>query len=249
MDEREELQERYDDAAFALMMDECAESDGAAFLAEFRAAAAAGALPQVPEDMDRLFRDTIRREYAGRERRVRFRQFKRAAARVAVAMFAAIGILGTLVMSVEALRVPVQNFFINFFEEYVAISTDEEKTSGEDIVNSEDIGACLGNLLPEDYTQEVFPQISAMESFQYINGAGDIVSLDIISDGAYMNIDTENAAVNKIDISDYKALLIEKNGLSVIWTDDAKTTYVLYASNIPKEQVIEICWTLVELCK
>ena len=96
MHEREKLLERYDDAAFALMMDECAENEGAAFLAEFQAAAQAGELPELPEDIDRACRDTIKREYAGRERKVRLKQLRRAAAKAAVAVFAAIGFVCVL---------------------------------------------------------------------------------------------------------------------------------------------------------
>lgn len=240
MDEREKLMERYDDAAFALMMDECAENEGAAFLAEFQAAAQAGELPELPEDIDRLCRDAIKREYAGRERKVRFRQFKRAAARVAVAVFAVIGLLGTLVMSVEAIRIPLVGFIVEHFERFTTISPQDTKE--KDVV--EDPYEALEDILPIGY-EEIIRSGNASVTFAlYENENGETVSLDIISAGAEMVVDTEDAGYSEINLSGYSAILLEKNGYSVIWADDDSVRYVFYASNLSEKQVIEICGVL-----
>lgn len=239
MDEREKLQERYDDAAFALMMDECAEADGEAFLAEFRAAAEAGDLPEIPADLDRRFRDTIKREFAARERKVRFRQFKRAAARVAVAVFAVIGVLSTLVMTVDAIRIPVMNFFVEFFDGFAEIGTDYEKENHE-----VDPYLLLEGLLPGDYEKVVSDTNTMMSFGLYENDNGDTVSLDIISAGAEINYDTEDAVCSTITLNDYEAMIVEKKGYSVIWADEAGVTYIFYASNISKKDAVEICSTL-----
>lgn len=243
MDEREKLQERYDDAAFALMMDECAEADGEAFLAEFRAAAEAGDLPEIPADLDRRFRDTIRREFAARERKVRFRQFKRAAARVAVAVFAVIGILSTLVMTVDAIRIPVMNFFIEYYDGFAEIFTQEKK---EEYVG-EDVYDLLEDLLPEEYAQFMDNEDEWIRQAAYKNADADMVTLIVTPPGTEKKVDTEGAICSEILLSDHKALLVEKNGYTVIWTDDLGAQYCFRATGLTKQQVMEICATLAML--
>lgn len=243
MDEREKLQERYDDAAFALMMDECAEADGEAFLAEFRAAAEAGDLPEIPADLDRRFRDTIRREFAARERKVRFRQFKRAAARVAVAVFAVIGVLSTLVMTVDAIRIPVMNFFIEYYDGFAEIFVGEKK----EIAGEEDVYNLLADFLPEGYTLEEMFEDADMRFGCYMNDDGNCVTLTIYFPEMQLSVDTENAVCSEIVLCDYKALLIEKNGYSVLWADDGGNQYIFRASALTKEQVVALCVTLAML--
>lgn len=226
MDERERLQERYDDAAFALMMDECAEADGEAFLAEFRAAAGAGELPEIPEDLDRCFRDTIRREYAGRERKIRFKQFKRAAARVAVAVFAVIGILSTLVMSVEAFRIPVLNFFMEQHEKYTNLSSDLGMMEGDSkaVVHENSTNPMVG-LLPEEYRLDTFDDsVEGHLLITYLGEEGKYVSYTIYPADNLSSYDTEEAIVEKVTVSGHNGLFVEKNGYRLIWFDETDNT-------------------------
>lgn len=246
MDEREKLQERYDDAAFALMMDECAEADGEAFLAEFRAAAEAGDLPEIPADMDRLFRDTIKREYAGRERKVRFRQFKRAAARVAVAVFAVIGILSTLVMTVDAFRIPVLNFIIEITDKYTAFQGPGGQTGN---IIEESAMDHLVALLPEGYYQSNSSNESGVMFGSYKNGDGDVVHFVISNTDGIHNIDTEDAMCSEIELGDYKAYLIEKNGYRLIWVDEENTMYDIRATGFNKDAFLDLCYKLADYCE
>lgn len=62
-----------------------------------------------------------------------------------------------------------------------------------------------------------------------------------------MNIDTEEAEHSEVFLSDYKAILISKNGYQIIWTDDTGTTYAFYSNNLPQKQILEICDTLATL--
>lgn len=243
MDEREKLMERYDDAAFALMMDECAENEGAAFLAEFQAAAAAGELPELPEDIDRSCRDAIKREYAGRERKVRFRQFRRAAARVAVAVFAVIGLLGTLVFSVDAWRIPVLNFIIEKGETYSLIYNQNDSGRGS---VSEELTECLLVLLPEGYYLSNQVSDGTMIFYSYQNESGDKVQFLISTMGGTHNIDTEDAACSEIVLNDYKAYFIEKNGYRVIWCNDENILYDIRATGLDKDFFLDLCSKLAE---
>ena len=246
MHEREKLLERYDDAAFALMMDECAENEGAAFLAEFQAAAQAGELPELPEDIDQACRDTIKREYAGRERKLRLKQLRRAAAKAAVAVFAAIGILGTLVMSVEAWRVPILNFIIEKRELYSVINS-ESNNGGVSI--SEEMTEYLLALLPEGYYQSNYSSTGTTIFYSYRNDVGDKVQFIVGTMGGTHNIDTEDAECMEIALNDYKAYFIEKNGYRVIWCNDENILYDIRATGLDKVFFLEMCSKLAEFYK
>ena len=241
MDDREKLMERYDDAAFALMMDEYAEAEGEAILAEFRAAAEAGELPEMPEELDKACRNTIRREYARRERRVRFKQFRRAAARVAVAVFAVIGILSTLVFSVEAWRVRVTDFFMRQTNRYTEISTEED-AFGEYETNPIDI---LWGLVPEGYAERERQEDSEMLYVNFVNENGDNIVLDVCAPGFSSRVDTEDTVTYEFMLGDTGVMVIEKHGYSLVWNDGRGYIYIYYTSALSKEEAIEMCAALI----
>lgn len=245
MDEREKLQERYDDAAFALMMDECAEADGEVFLAEFRAAAEAGDLPEIPADMDRLFRDTIKREFAARERKVRFRQFKRAAARVAIAVFAVIGILGTLVMSVEAWRVAFLNQLIEYRDKYAVInySSSEGDSHSIDAENDPIIG-----ILPEVFVTEYYYVVDSLITSGYSTPQGNSFMFDMSPADAEFRFDTEGADCEYVTINGQEILLINKDGLRAVWLNMDKTIiFSTVSTGISRESFVDIITRIIQL--
>lgn len=241
MDERERLQERYDDAAFALMMDECAEADGEAFLAEFRAAAGAGELPQIPEDLDRCFRDTIRREYAGRERKIRFKQFKRAAARVAVAVFAVLGILSTVVMSVEAWRVSFSNLLVSIGEGFVELSPSK----GNEIDFEQD---ALAGLLPPDYERLLFNiSQSGYITSTYVSGDHH-VDFMLLSAKSNSIIDSENAAMSTVYLLNEECILLESDYRRLIWINEENNVMMeIRATEFEREAFLELCSSLISI--
>lgn len=241
MDDREKLMERYDDAAFALMMDEYAEAEGEALLAEFRAAAEAGELPEMPEALDKACRETIRKEYARRERRVRFRQFRRAAARVAVAVFAVIGILSTLVFSVEAWRVRVTGFFMRQTDRYTEISTKEDAF----IEQETDPMKILWGLVPEGYTEYDRLEDTDMSSIMFANENGDTIVLNIFTPGFSLSLDTEDAVTYELMLGDTGVMVIEKHGYSLVWNDERGYIYIYRTSALSKEEAIEMCAALI----
>lgn len=252
MDDREKLMERYDDAAFALMMDEYAEAEGEAILAEFRAAAEAGELPEMPEELDKACRNTIRREYARRERRVRLRQLRRAAARVAVAVFAVIGILGTLVMSVEAWRGRIIDAIIVEHEKGTSYYFDE--TSPPETVDdgtkfvyaSHDLFIAY---LPEKYEfikQEISENVSITAFEDQDNGRQAMLMM--MPEGAAMNLDTEDAVCSQIEIGECGVLVIEKDGLiTAVWERTDREMLCYLQVTLPKERVLQIVEELIAI--
>ena len=236
---KQKLLEQYDDAAFALLMDEYAEEEGARLMAEFEAAQAAGQVPEMPRELDEQCRRMIRRNSAKKRGRQAARRFGKVTVRVAVAVLVFIGLMTTVVMSVDALRMPVLNFFVEYFDTFASISTEDNPEA----INTDPL-IVLEGLIPMDYIQTLHSVDTYFVCTMYENADGETISMDICSSGSSMNIDTENAEYTEIFLGDYKALLIEKHGYQIVWTDDVGITYVFYASNLSKKEVIEICASL-----
>ncbi len=245
MDDREKLMERYDDAAFALMMDEYAEAEGEAILAEFRAAAEAGELPEMPEELDKACRNTIRREYARRERRVRLRQLRRAAARVAVAVFVVIGILSTLVFSVEALRIPFMRFILEDHGEYSQLIPADNPA---DNVDPEDPFVAF---LPEEYVKIMDDKDESrlIIAYQCNDDIAKLSGVYHITEAAEIRIDTENAVVSTIVVKEQECFLVEKEGYQLTWLDMEKNIlFSFYVSGFDKETFLNQADIIVEWC-
>ena len=237
---KQKLLEQYDDAAFALLMDEYAEEEGARLMAEFEAAQAAGQVPEMPRELDEQCRRMIRRDSAQKRGRQAARRFRKVAVKAAVAVLVFIGLMATVVMSVDAVRAPVLNFFVQYFDTFASISTEDHPEA-----NNTDPLIALEGLIPMDYIQTLHSVNANTVFTQYENADGEKISLDILSSGGSINIDTEDAECTEVFLGDYKALLIEKYGYQIVWTDDVGMTYVFYASNLSKKEVIEICASLV----
>lgn len=237
-----ELLDQYDDVTFALLMDEYAEEEGARLRKEFEEAQAAGEVSDTSDALDEKCLQMIHRDFAKKRSKDNVRKFIRMTSKVAVAVMVFLGIVTTTVMSVDALRIPMFNFIIEYFDGFAAISTQDQQAP-----DIEDPYSVLESLIPNDYKQTQYSANSSMQFAVYKNTTGSIISFDIISDGAYMNIDTEEAEHSEVFLSDYKAILISKNGYQIIWTDDTGTTYVFYSNNLPQKQILEICDTLATL--
>lgn len=243
MDDREKLMERYDDAAFALMMDEYAEAEGEAILAEFRAAAEAGELPEMPEELDKACRNTIRREYARRERRVRLRQLRRAAARVAVAVFVVIGILSTLVFSVEAWRNTILGRFMKETEEGTVITWEDPLQDFRDVSV-----ATFEAMLPDGYERVSEAITENITMVVYADENENLAQLYIVPASGNVTLDTEDAVCTEIVLGDFNALLIEEPPkCMVVWENQEEGVLCTVQGQLPTETILEICEELVKI--
>ena len=240
---KQKLLEQYDDAAFALLMDEYAEEEGARLMAEFEAAQAAGQVPQMPAELDEQCRRMIRRDRAKKRGKQAARSFRKVAVKAAVAVLVFIGLITTVVMSVDALRVPVLNFILTKYEEYSSIDINNH----QDITIPETNPFLLGGLLPDDFylVNEHNDGDSAYSSYKNSNG-NTVQFLISHADGVH-NIDTEGAETAAIDLGSYEALMIEKNGYRIVWYDDSiGILYDIRTNGIEKDEFISICSSLAQ---
>lgn len=240
---KQKLLEQYDDAAFALLMDEYAEEEGARLMAEFEAAQAAGQVPQMPAELDEQCRRMIRRDRAKKRRIRAARSFRKVAVKAAAAVLVFIGLMTTVVLSVDALRVPVLNFILTKYEEYSSI----EINNHQDITIPETNPFLLGGLLPDDFYLVNQHNDGDLVYSSYKNSNGNTVQFLISPADGVHNIDTEGAETDAIDLGSYEALMIEKNGYRIVWYDDSiGILYDIRTNGIEKDEFISICSSLAQ---
>ena len=96
MSDRRQLIETYDDAVFALLMDEHAQLEGEALLAQFQAAVDAELVPQTPQSIHRVCAQAIDRQFRLRRVRETVKSLFKGIIRVFLVVFLVLAWLGKL---------------------------------------------------------------------------------------------------------------------------------------------------------
>ena len=231
-----ELLDQYDDVTFALLMDEYAEEEGARLRKEFEEAQAAGEVSDTPDSLDEKCLQMIHRDFAKKRGKESVRKIIRMTSKVAVAVMVFLGATTITVMSVDALRIPVLTFFVEHFDGHISINTN-----GNQEPSIEDPSMMLADLLSDDYYQVDYSFNENLEYVMYQNNQGETVTLSIYALGMEMDIDTEDTEYSEVNLGDYRAILLNKNGWNMIWSDDSGATYMFRASALNQSQVLEIC--------
>lgn len=231
-----ELLDQYDDVTFALLMDEYAEEEGARLRKEFEEAQAAGEVSDTSDALDEKCLQMIHRDFAKKRGKDNVRKIIRMTSKVAVAVMVFLGVLTMTVMSVDALRIPVLTFIVEYFDGFISInSTDNQE------MHNADSCMMLADLLSDDYSQIDYSFDANLEYVMYQNTQGETVTLSIYAPGMAIDIDTEDAEYSEVNIGDYRAILLNKNGWNMIWSDDSGATYIFRASALSQSQVLELC--------
>ena len=236
----ENLREQYEDSLFALLMEEYAEKNGEKLLEEFNHSESA----EMPADLDNVCRKMIRQHFSRQKNTIRISKTLRFIAKSVATIVVTFGLASTLFFSVDAIRVPVLNFLLENRIGYLLITKNPESSSIT--VNPQDNSLqdptsyiCL---IPQGYELHKYTLKPNGTIFvYYTNEAGDVVSLQTVSDeGVFMN-DTEDAVTEPITISGYEGTLIQKEGFDLVWhVPEAGLIYKLYASNLTRDEVLQI---------
>lgn len=241
---RQRLVDEYEEAAMKLLMDEYAEAEGKRLWQEFVQAEENGNVSDISEELDNKCKQLIQDSFAKRNRRAQLRRALRAFNKVAIITLILLGISTTLVLSVDALRIPVLNFFLRSNDRYTAITLNEENQSLQNEL--EDIQNSIGYLIPNEYAL-VFEDISDHGSMQllYQNELGKIISLAVTPASGQLVIDTEDASVKETTVNEQQALFVDKDGFHIVWMNsDNKLTYDLFAEAIESTLFWELVYAL-----
>lgn len=245
-DRRDQLQEQYEEAAFSLLMDQYAEEEGKRLLLEFEEAERKGDVPEIPPELDEKCLQLIKGTFAKKRRKDRIRRIARKLTSAAALVLLFLGLATTLVMSVDAIRIPVMNFFLYNETQYSSLFLGEDRNP---VPFQENITSKIKSApLPSDYELIIDRSEDNGTFFLcYQNTEGHLISFTTYLPDCALNYDTENIVQTELTIYDHPAFFIVKDGYRVIWLDsDENMACDFYATNLDENLFWEIVYIIAE---
>lgn len=234
MTRREFLLERYEDALFALLMDDVAIVEGEQALAK-NENINNDSNTSIPADLHQKCRKIINRSFSSKRMHNTSRVFSKVVTRIAV-----IALIGTLLFTTAfaaspSFRAKTLNFMIEVFDEGTAFRATGEQM---DISNIE----ITTNWLPDDFSLADEYQDDAVIWKQYQSQAGQLFEINVhqLGEGDAMAFDTEDAKTEEVAIHGYTAMKVAKNDcVQVIWTqEDLGIVIEVFGENVGDDATI-----------
>ena len=231
-----ELLDQYDDVTFALLMDEYAEEEGARLRKEFEEAQAAGEVSDTSDALDEKCLQMIHRDFAKKRGKDNVRKFIRMTSKVAAAVMMFLGVATATIFSVDALRIPVLNYFLEHQSNHTSIHFSDNDVTSPPVQKS------LADLLPEGYVELYYDDMGDGEIFcAYQDENGDIVKYSTTHAEGNHSFDSEDTGYERIIINSHDGFLIQKDGIHIIWLDpDSELVHSLFATTFPEKELIDI---------
>lgn len=242
MTHREKLQEQYEEAVLALLIDEVAEQEGRELLAE---AERLNRDPDaaIPEELDQKCRKIIRDSLRKRRRKTVGRVTGKVLQKVAVV--AAALLFGAAYAAIPEFRVGVLNLMLTVTD--VSTNLTLVPSSGKTNESVSDSAIYYYGIpqIPDGYELDYAAEEKTDRFYSYKNEDGDLIQVDFYQGrvGTNMGVDTENAqAVTDVVINGYAGICVEKDGtVQVVWLDaDRQVLLGLYCTVLDKDTVMEM---------
>ena len=221
---RQRLLDQYEDAALQLLMDEYAEAEGERLLKEFEEAERRGEVEDIPEELDQKCRQIIHSSFAAKRRKDRATRIGKMLGKVAVVVLLLTGFSTTLVLSVEAFRIPILNYLIKHDIRFsTLLFLDDSKDPKEDPLESIDVEDCV----PKDFQLE-HKKSNPNGGFSYVflNEECDCITIEITPSTGMINYDAENTQQKPTKVNGHEAVLVYGDGYRIIWMN-ADGNYVV----------------------
>ncbi len=234
MDKMEkQLQENYENALFALLMDEYAKEEGEHLLT-LQQELEKDPDFQLPEGMEERGLKLIRKTYRKNNRKYAMKIAGKALTRVAVVVLTLNITFGAFFVSVEAFRNKVLNMVLTYCETHTTVQftgdPENAAVAAEDHVYTvEDFMA----VLPEGYVLASHDVNDMMETAEISGPDGNQITWLRYAASAVYNIDTENADyVTEIEINGIQGIAVSKNGTTTVLVGDinGEKTYEITAA-------------------
>lgn len=229
MTRREMLVEQYEDALFALLMDEVAEAEGQKALEENQRLRESGELV-VPDGVRQRCQKVIAHKTAVRDfKRIRG-GFTKVVTKVAIVVLVAMLLFTTAFAVSEDFRVKTLNLVLEVFEDHteITLEPDESIASSVDSV----VPQLTAGWLPEGFAlvEEGGNSVRVWKNYlkEDTETRISIFACDLRSGG--MNFDTEEVELLPIQINGSDAFLIndtEAEIIQIMWRDDAASEWLI----------------------
>ena len=239
MNRREQLQDQYEDALFALLMDEIATKEEKKAVEE-NERLKNDPSAAIPEDVDKRCLQTIRRCFAKQKAHTAGRFAARAMKRIVIAAGLAALLFTVAFAASETVRVNTLNLVIEVFD---TNTTFRFMGESEVVIPRINVG-----WLPDGFALEDHGYDETSTWYRYCEGDGDksiYIGWDETS-GTAIGVDTENAEIEYVEVNGIAAMLIEKDaGIQLVWTEKDNSVFVtLFGTGITRDDMIRIANSL-----
>ena len=178
----------------------------------------------LPPEFDTRMKKIIAK-YERKESRNRIRKkIAKIAPKAAIFLLVLIGSFTIVVASVQALRVKALNIILNIQNQYTSIQTEDENNSRLNQVGKQipqDWNGYVPTYVPPGFIIDKTKASNLMNVIYYKNEQDQTIEFtQYLSSNTDLRIDTEDAAVQNININNDDALLSEKQGIiSIAWKE------------------------------
>ena len=248
MTRREMLMEQYEDALFALLMDEVAEVEGQKALEENQRLKESGELV-IPEEVSQRCQRVIARKTAEKDFKRFGKGFGRIVTKVAVVALMGMLLFTTAFAASEDFRVKTLNFVMEVFDDRTEIKfVPEDKSSNA----SSAVPQITAGWLPEGF--ELMGESSTERNRQYEFAIPDSeaqLSIIIMSMAdTNMMIDTEGTEAIVYQVQGNDALLVDEGGIKqLVWQPykDAIWYCQIISRNVSLEDMLRFAQSITVL--
>lgn len=249
MNRRDELQERYDETVFALLMNEMIEQDEANLLAE---AERLNNDPEaaIPETLDAKCREIIRNSAHGKCRKKTGRSAASTVKRVALLVAAAAAIVGAAYASKPTPHFdpPKANIVLHANDAHVRLKWADI----EAVAPANSSGFIIDEYKTfQDSTYKETTGGSKGYSSHYIyeNADGNTIEIELLDGSKHASkaIDTEDAqTVTNVTVNGYEGICVEKDdAVQIAWTDTDRVVHItFYATGMDMKTALEAASTI-----
>ena len=239
---RKQLIENYEDALFALLMDDYALSEGERLLAENEALKLSPP-EDFPEGMEIRGLKRIKKTFRKKRTRAVLRTTRKTAVRLATTFGVFALVCGGLFFTVEAFREDVLNMALEYHETHTSVQFTPESTSSANYT-VEDLLA----VLPEGYEMTYYLEQAAGELAEFVGADGSKIMWYVASIDGIANMDTEDSDyAQEIVLAGCDGMLTEKGSFStVIWGNTITQTMYRIMGDMPKEDLLVLAERLTE---
>ena len=242
MTRREMLMERYEDALFALLMNEVAEAEGRKALEENQRLCDSGEMV-IPEAVHRQCLRTIARKTAQKDVRRFGRALSKAASKVAIIALVGMLTFTTVFAASEDFRVRMLNFIIETFDDRTEIRLPPEQIDPAHQAHT--VPQFSVGWLPEGFA---LIDVGENQSTVWANYKNDETGASISIFGndltaGSVSVDTEDTQALSVQLHGGNALLIEKNNIiQVRWQYSEKSAWLFSAigQNMNRDTLLKV---------
>ncbi|MDO4286807.1 MAG: DUF4367 domain-containing protein [Eubacteriales bacterium] len=250
---RNQLQEKYEDALFALMMDDYFRETGQHALDENERLKESNEI-EISQNIDKRIRNQIKRLSHVTSRKHRGKSIAVIAKRVGIVLCAAVILTMTAFAGFPDLKTNLMNLYLevadgymdfHFSESDISDTTETESTS--DVTSEDDF---VVTWLPDGFYES---EKNYMEDFiveyKYLSESlpeeeACIAVTKILGDGSTFSIDTEDSEVRNVMVNNTDAIFTRKkvfNNISLTWRIEGENALMrIVAWGISEEDLIKI---------